>query len=69
MEDKKVSVTLLGYEIVLQDVVANVAGAMEWTEDYIKDAVKDLPYASIVIVGVSLVLPLLKNPSAAEAAN
>jgi hypothetical protein len=69
MEDKKVSVTLLGHEIVLQDVVANVAGAVEWTEDYIKDAVKDLPYASIVVAGVSLVLPLLKNPSAAEAAN
>ncbi|KUJ15217.1 NACHT-domain-containing protein [Mollisia scopiformis] len=69
MEDKKVSATLLGHEIVLQDVVANVAGAVEWTEDYIKDAVKDLPYASIVVAGVSLILPLLKNPSAAEAAN
>jgi hypothetical protein len=54
MEDKKVSVTLLGHEIVLQDVVANVARAVEWTEDYIKDAVKDLPYASIVVAGVSL---------------
>jgi hypothetical protein len=69
MEDKKVSVTLLGHEIILQDVVKNVAGAVGWAEDYIKDAAKDLPYASIVIAGVSLVLPLLKNPSAAEAAN
>jgi hypothetical protein len=42
---------------------------VEWTEDYIKYAVKDLPYASIVLAGVSLVLPLLKNPSAAKAAN
>lgn len=47
MEDKKVSKTLLGHEIVLQDVVANVAGAVEWAEDYIKDAVRDLPYASL----------------------
>ncbi|KAF4636392.1 hypothetical protein G7Y89_g1706 [Cudoniella acicularis] len=69
MEDKKVSATLLGHEIVLQDVVANVAGAVEWAEDYIKDAIKDLPYASIVMAGVSLVLPLLKNPTAVEAAN
>ncbi|SLM36124.1 WD40/YVTN repeat-like-containing domain [Lasallia pustulata] len=69
MEDKKVSTTLLGHEIVLQDVVANVAGAVKWAEDYIKDAVKDLPYASIVMAGVSLVLPLLKNPTAVEAAN
>jgi hypothetical protein len=69
VEDKKVSTTLLGHEIVLQDVVANVAGAVEWAEDYIKDAVKDLPYASIVMAGISLVLPLLKNPTAVEAAN
>lgn len=69
MEGKKVSATLLGHEIVLQDVIAKVAGSVEWAEDYVKDAVKDIPYASIVIAGVSLVLPLLKNPSAAEAAN
>ena len=29
IEDKKVSTTLLGHEIVLQDVVANVAGAVK----------------------------------------
>ncbi|KAK4660754.1 hypothetical protein QC762_0022210 [Podospora pseudocomata] len=69
MEDKKVSTTLLGHEIVLQDVVAKVAGAVEWVEGHVKDAIKDLPYASIVMAGVSLVLPLLKNPAAAEEAN
>ncbi|KAH8743075.1 hypothetical protein F5882DRAFT_313506, partial [Hyaloscypha sp. PMI_1271] len=51
------------------DIIATLAGAMEWTEDYIKDAVKDLLYASIVIVGVSLILPLLKNLSTTEATN
>ena len=69
MEDKKVSTTLLGHQIVLQDVAANVAGAVAWAEDYIKDAIKDLPYASIVMAGISLVLPLLKNPTTVEAAN
>ena len=69
MKQKKISTTLLGHEIVLQDVVANIAGVVEWAEDYVKDAVKDLPYASIVMAGVSLVLPLLKNPTAVEAAN
>ncbi|KAI9731430.1 MAG: hypothetical protein M1818_007820 [Claussenomyces sp. TS43310] len=69
MKEKKISMTLLGHEIILQDVVADVAGAVTWAEDYIGDAVKDLPYASIVMVGVSLVLPLLKNPTAVEAAN
>ncbi len=69
MEKKKINAKVLGHEVVLQDVVEKVAKAVEWGEDYIKDAVKDLPYASIVMVGVSLVLPLLKNPAAAEIAN
>ena len=38
-------------------------------EDSVKDAIKNMPYASIVMAGVSLVLPLLKNPTAVEAAN
>ncbi|KAK3984174.1 putative vegetative incompatibility protein [Cladorrhinum sp. PSN332] len=69
MEDKKISTTILGHEIVLQDAVEKVAGAVEWVEARVKDAIKDLPYASIVMAGVSLVLPLLKNPAAAEEAN
>jgi hypothetical protein len=69
MEDKKVSTTLLGHEILLQDIAANVAVAVKWTEKYIKDAAKDLPYASIIVAGVSLTLPLLKNPTTVEAAN
>ncbi len=62
MREKQVSITLLGHEIVLQHVVADVAGAVKWGKDYIKDAIKDLPYASIIMAGVFLVLPLLKNP-------
>lgn len=69
MEDKRVSVTLLGHELVLQGQTKNVAVAVEWAEDYIKNAIRDLPYASIVWVGVALVLPLLKNPTAVEADN
>ncbi len=69
MKEKKISARLLDHEIVLQDVVEKLAKAVEWSEGYIKDAVKDLPYASIVMVGVSLVLPLLKNPAAVEIAN
>ena len=69
MEQKKISTTLLGHELVLQDVVADVARVVDWAGDYIKDAVKDLPYASIVMAGVSLVLPLLTNPPKDEAAN
>jgi hypothetical protein len=69
MEENKLSVTVLGHEIVLQDQAENVAVAVGWAEDYIRYAVRDLPYASIVWAGIALVLPLLKNPVAAEAAN
>lgn len=69
VEDKDVSVNVLGHNIGLKNTMANVAGVAEWAEDFVKAAVKDLPYASIVMAGVSLVLPLLKNPVAVETAN
>ncbi|KAL2165735.1 hypothetical protein VTG60DRAFT_3933 [Thermothelomyces hinnuleus] len=53
----------------LQGVVANIAGIVKWAEEIVRAAVRDLPYASIVMAGVSLVLPLLANPTRAEAAN
>lgn len=69
MEDNKVSTTLLGHEIVLQDVMETVAGAAGCFEDYVKNAVKDLRYAPIIMAGISLLLPLMKNPTTVEAAN
>lgn len=62
MEDKKVSTTLLGHELVLQDVVAKTASTVGWVEERVKDAVKDVPYASLVMAGISLILPVLTNP-------
>lgn len=67
-EDKKISTTILGHEITIEKAIANTAGVVSWAQDYIKDTAKDLPYASIVVVGISLVLPLLKNPVAVEEA-
>lgn len=69
MEDKEVNMTLLGHDINLENVMSNIAGVVGWAEEYVKDAVKDLPYASIIMAGVSLVLPLLKNPVTAKEAN
>ncbi|KAJ5606119.1 hypothetical protein N7510_008900 [Penicillium lagena] len=69
MEDKKVKVTMLGHEIGLQDGVAQIGEAVDWAQQYVKDAVKDVPYAPAVTAGISLVLPLLKNPAAADTAN
>lgn len=39
---KPVITILLRHETILQDVLANVAGAVGWAEDYIKDTVKAL---------------------------
>ena len=69
IEDKKVSVTLLNHKLVLQDQARNLALAVEWAEGYVKDAVRDLPYTSIVWADIALILPLLKNPTAVEATN
>ncbi|KAJ5631709.1 uncharacterized protein N7484_011809 [Penicillium longicatenatum] len=69
MEDKKVKVTILGHEIRLQDGVGQVGEAVDWAQTFIKDAIKDVPYAPAVMAGISLVLPLLKNPAAVDEAN
>jgi hypothetical protein len=69
MADKKVKVTILGHEIAVQDGVAQVGGAVDWAQNYVKDAIKDVPYVPAVMAGISLVLPLLKNPATADAAN
>lgn len=69
MEDKKVKVTILGHEIGLQDGVGQVGEAIGWVQNYIKDAIRDVPYAPAVMAGISLILPLLKNPAAIDAAN
>lgn len=68
MEDKKVKTTLLGYEIIVQDVAAGTAKVVAHGIDFIKQAIKDVPYASIITAGISLILPLLTSPTAAEQA-
>ncbi|PYH44153.1 uncharacterized protein BP01DRAFT_424449 [Aspergillus saccharolyticus JOP 1030-1] len=69
VEDRKFRVTLLGHEISIQDELDRVGGAVEWAQDYVKDAIKDVPYAPAVMAGISLILPLLRSPANAEAAN
>lgn len=71
MESKKVSTTLLGHELVLQDQVKNVSVAAEWAMGLIREATGGLSHAPIISAGVALVLPLLvlKSPAAADAAN
>lgn len=69
MEDNKVTTTLLGHRIDVGMVVAGTAGILGQAMGFIKEAVKDVPYASVITAGISLILPLLENPTATEKAN
>lgn len=69
VEDKKVRTTLLGHEVVVQDAVADAAGLVGKSLDLIKASIEGVPYASVITAGISLILPLLKNPTAVEEAN
>ncbi|KAJ5171724.1 NACHT-domain-containing protein [Penicillium capsulatum] len=69
MEDRKTRVTMMGHQIKIEDAMAKFAGAVEWAETYVKDAIKDVPYAPAVMAGISLTLPLFKNPAVVDEAN
>lgn len=66
---RRVDKTLLGHTIIPQNKVKDISRVTRWAEKHIKDAVRDIPYTSIITAGVALVLPLLGNPTAVEAAN
>lgn len=61
MKQKDIKTALLGHVIVRQDVEPDITGAVEWAENNIKGDIKDLPYLSIVMAGVSLPPFLLEN--------
>ncbi|KAF7172661.1 hypothetical protein CNMCM5623_004803 [Aspergillus felis] len=69
MEDKKIKLTILGHVVDVQDGVGKIGEAVDLAQSYIKDAIKDVPYVPAVMAGISLILPLLKNPAAIDAAN
>ncbi|PKX91400.1 WD40 repeat-like protein [Aspergillus novofumigatus IBT 16806] len=69
MEDNKNKLTILGHVVEVQNRVGKIGEAVDLAQDYIKDAIKDVPYAPAVMAGISLILPLLKNPAAIDAAN
>ncbi|KAH8892501.1 hypothetical protein GQ53DRAFT_593972, partial [Thozetella sp. PMI_491] len=69
MQSKRVKVTVAGHEIDLAEQADNLIAAVIWSKDWIGDAVQDVPYANAVWAGVSLILPILTNPSEVEKAN
>ncbi|KAF6798278.1 vegetative incompatibility protein het-e-1 [Colletotrichum sojae] len=61
--------TIFGHEFVLKDQVAQATKFFQAMSALISEAAKASPEAGIAWSGVSILLPLLKNPSTAEEAN
>jgi len=69
MDRKKVEYTIAGHEFVLQDQIAEAAELVQWVKDFVGEAVKVSPEASLAWASVCLILPLLTISSAVEQAN
>jgi hypothetical protein len=67
--EKRTSYTIAGHEFVARQQVAKAAGLVLWAKDWIGEAVKVSPEASIAWAGISVVLPLLTNSNTADEAN
>ncbi|KAF4205081.1 hypothetical protein CNMCM8927_006595 [Aspergillus lentulus] len=63
VEEKKIAYTIAGHEMVLEEQIAQAANLVQWAKGLIDEAVKASPEASLIWAGVSLILPLLTQPS------
>ncbi|KAM3495177.1 hypothetical protein MY3957_001599 [Beauveria namnaoensis] len=66
MKNKEISLRLWGHELRPKNAITDAIPVIEAIQKIVQDAVKDLPYAAAAMAGVSLVLPLLLNPSTAD---
>jgi hypothetical protein len=65
----KTTCRIFGHEFILRDQIANAARFVQVFNKLVSEAVKTSPEASVAWAGVSVILPVLTNPSAAEGAN
>ena len=68
-DEKKVRLTIAGHEFNIQDKISQGVGLVLGMKEFVSEAVKVSPEASLVWAGVCIILPLLTNPSTAEQAN
>ncbi|PKS11061.1 hypothetical protein jhhlp_002822 [Lomentospora prolificans] len=68
LEDKEITYRIAGREYALHDQVTGAVKIVNWAKGFIGEAVKDAPQASLAWAAVSLVLPLLINPSTEDTA-
>lgn len=69
LSNSRLKYTIAGAEFVVVDQVAQVSKALIKFKDYISEAMKASPQASMAWAGVCVVLPLFTNPNTAEEAN
>ncbi|CAG8428408.1 unnamed protein product [Penicillium salamii] len=68
-QEGKLKTTFFGKQIVWQEAIGKFGLGVRWVQDYTRDALKDVPYAPIVMVAVALLLPLLTGPFTADSEN
>ncbi|CEJ82920.1 hypothetical protein VHEMI02960 [[Torrubiella] hemipterigena] len=69
LNESRLKYTIAGMEFVVIDQVAQVSEALIKFKEYVADAIKASPEASMAWAGVCVILPLFTNPSTVEAAN
>ncbi len=67
--NRKTKYTIAGHEFTITDQIEQAVELVEWAKDWIGDAVKVSPEASVAWAGVCMILPLLTKPKAVEEAN
>lgn len=69
LEEKRIKHQFFGKEHVLDDDIASAVNVVLLAKDWIGEALRFSPEASLIWAGVSVVLPLLTNPSTSNKAN
>ncbi|CEJ87062.1 hypothetical protein VHEMI04290 [[Torrubiella] hemipterigena] len=69
MDEKTMKYHIAGNEYVVKRQVAQVSNAVLKLKSFIADAVSSSPAASVAVAGISMLLPLLTNPSTMDDAN
>lgn len=69
VDDRTMKYHIAGTEFVVKKQAAQISQIVLKFKDFIADAVKASPAASVAVAGVSMVLPLLLNPTTLDDAN
>ncbi|KAI0972746.1 ankyrin [Xylaria arbuscula] len=69
MKENKTTYTIAGHEFNLSNQIDKAASLVQWAKEFVGEAARQSPEASIAWAGVCIILPLLTNPKVADEAN